>query len=145
MRKQLNERETFGKLKVLCNDFQGGFYHFTNVVYIGKKHVFVSLKQMDDNEEYKKHREVYYSSDNFDQGDHEQIEEDWYAGAYVSNKVLDHLMIRISVEAYNFIMDEFEVDWEEFFQARQGRSLSDWEHKEYAYRGRKPANYIILS
>ena len=77
---------------------------------------------------------MYCSSDNFDQGDYEQIEEDWWSGAYVSNKVLDHLMIRISVEAYNFIMDEFEVEWEEFFQARQGRSLSDWEHKEYFER-----------
>ena len=131
-------------LEGYLNTFQCGYAHFNITFYVGKKSVWILSQQMDDNALYKE----YISTHDADDEGWEDMTERWWYGEFVSDKVVDSILIKTSKEHYELMEEKGNAPYCDYdiFQPRQGgTSLSEIEFKEYGFRGKKPKNYIILS
>jgi len=119
--------------------FQSDFIHYIITIYIGKNNVWILSKKMEDTAEFTKYKKSHEPND---EGWEDMIQR-WYYGEFISNKVVDSILIKISKNHYEFIIENNEL---EIFKPEQcGSSLSEIEFKEYGYRGRKPTNYFKIS
>ena len=122
----------------ILDHFQSNFLHYIITIYKGKNSVWVLSKKMEDSAEFTKYKNSHEPND---EGFEDMIER-WYYGEFISNKVVDSILIKISRKHYEFIFENYEL---EIFEPQCGSSLSEIEFKEFGHRGRKPTNYIKIS
>ena len=130
-------------LEAHLNSFQGLYAHYNITFYVGKKSVWILSQQMEDNAFYQEYIDTAHEDD---EGWEDMCERWWY-GEFVSNKVVDSILIKTSREHYELMEEKGNAPYCDYdiFQPIEGSSLSEIEFKEYGFRGKKPKNYIILS
>ena len=131
------------ELEGYLHTFQCAFAHYNITFYVGKKSVWILSQRMGNNTFYQEYISTHEPED--------EAWEDmcirWWDGEFVSNKVVDSILIKTSREHYELMGEKGNAPYCDYdiFQPHEGRSLSEIEFKEYGFRGKKPKNYIILS